>query len=39
MNFATYDPQDVDHVCKGKMLVNGDRTVVKFLWGLKSQNS
>ena len=32
-------PQDVNHVSKGKMFVNGDRTVVKFLWGLKSQNS
>ena len=39
MNSVTHDAQAVDHVSKGEMFVNGDRTVVKCLSGLKSQNS
>ena len=39
MNFATLDPQEFHHVSKGKMFANGDRSVVKFLWGRKSQDS
>ena len=31
--------QDVDHVSKAKMLLNGVQTVVKFLLSLKLQNS